>query len=233
MTTLDESGSEANTRALIARLERVPVSWWHIRARLIIGMATFFDGFDVLAMAFVLPVLAVTWELSAQQIGLILSSGFAGQLLGTLAAGWFAERFGRLRVASATIAIFSVMSLLCAFAWSATVMIAFRFVQGIGLGGEVPVAAAYISEISRAEGRGRFFTLYELVFPLGLFCAAALGYWMVPRLGWQSMFYLGATPAILVLFLRRLLPESPRWLISKGRVTEADAIVSRMERSMK
>ena len=142
MATLDESGSEANTRALNARLERVPDTWWHIRARLIIGVATFFDGFDVLTMAFVLPALAVTWELSAQQIGLILSSGFAGQLLGTLAAGWFAERFGRLRVASATIAIFSVMSLRCAFAWSATVMIAFRFVQGIGLGGEVPVAAA-------------------------------------------------------------------------------------------
>jgi putative MFS transporter len=223
--------TEAPTRVIVARLERLPVSWWHIRARLIIGVATFFDGFDLLTMTFVLPVLAVIWELSPRQIGLILSSGFAGQLVGTLASGWLAERFGRLRIASATIAIFSVMSLFCAFAWNAPSMIAFRFVQGIGLGGEVPVAATYISEIARAKGRGRFFTLYELVFPLGLLCSAVLGYWMVPSLGWQSMFYLGATPAVLVLFLRRLLPESPRWLVSKGRIAEADAVVSQMEAS--
>jgi putative MFS transporter len=96
----------------------------------------------------------------------------------------------------------------------------------------VPVAAAYISEMARAKGRGRFFALYELVFPLGLLCTAILGCWTVPRLGWQTMFYIGAVPAILVVFLRRLLPESPRWLASKGRLQEADEIVTQIEQSI-
>jgi putative MFS transporter len=217
---------------IVARLERLPVSSWHIRARVIIGIATFFDGFDLLAMTFVLPVLAVSWKLGPKEIGVILSSGFAGQLVGTLVSGWLAERFGRLRIAALTILIFAVMSLFCALAWNAQSLIVFRFIQGIGLGGEVPVAATYISEIARAKGRGRFFTLYELVFPLGLLSTAVLGYWLVPRFGWQTMFYLGAVPAILVVFLRRLLPESPRWLASKDRLKEADAIVTQIERSI-
>jgi len=227
-----DSLNSTGAQEIIARLERLPISSWHIRARVIIGIATFFDGFDLLAMTFVLPVLAVSWKIGPQEIGVILSSGFAGQLIGTLLSGWLAERFGRVRIASFTILIFAVMSLFCAMAWNAQALIVFRFIQGIGLGGEVPVAAAYISEMARAKGRGRFFALYELVFPLGLLCTAILGYWIVPTLGWQTMFYLGAVPAILVVFLRRLLPESPRWLASKGRIREADEIVSRIEQSI-
>ncbi|HEY6340949.1 MAG TPA: MFS transporter [Bryobacteraceae bacterium] len=228
------ASSSATERALtqgqiVARLERLPLSWWHIRARVIVGIATFFDAFDILAITFALPVLAELWKIAPQQIGLILSSGFAGQLVGALIAGSLAERFGRLRIAGVTIAIFAMMSLVCAFAWNPHSMMVFRFLQGIGLGGEVPVAAAYISEVAHAGNRGRFFALYELIFPLGLLSTAILGYWMVPRLGWQSMFYVGAAPALLVIFLRRLLPESPRWLASKGRLWEADAAVSRIE----
>lgn len=217
---------------IVARLERLPVSRWHVQARVVIGVATFFDGFDVLAMTFVLPVLAVEWKLAPEQIGLILSAAFAGQLLGTVTAGWLAERYGRLRVANYTILIFAASSLLCAMAWNAPMLMAMRFLQGVGLGGEVPVAATYISEIARARGRGRFFLLYELLFPIGLYCAAVLGFWLVPRWGWQSMFYIGAAPAILVFFLRRVLPESPRWLASQGRLAEADAVVRRIEQSI-
>jgi MFS transporter, putative metabolite:H+ symporter len=231
------AGSSATERALtqgqiVARLERLPLSWWHIRARVIVGIATFFDAFDILAITFALPVLTGLWKIAPQQIGLILSSGFAGQLVGALIAGSLAERFGRLRIAGVTIAIFATMSLLCAFAWNPHSMMFFRFLQGIGLGGEVPVAAAYISEVAHAGNRGRFFALYELIFPLGLLSTAILSYWMVPRLGWQSMFYAGAAPALLVIFLRRLLPESPRWLASKGRLGEADAAVARIERDI-
>ena len=224
--------ASASPQGIVARLERLPVSAWHIRARFIIGVATFFDGFDVLAITFVLPVLAVLWKLGPREIGLVLSSGFAGQFVGTSVAGWLAERFGRLRTTTATIAIFGVMSLCCAFAWSLESMLVFRFLQGIGLGGEVPVAAAYISEIAHAKNRGRFFTLYELMFPLGLLCTAVLAFWIVPWLGWRAMFYIGAAPAILVLFLRRLLPESPRWLLSKGRLEDAAAVVTGIERTI-
>jgi putative MFS transporter len=219
-------------RDIVARLERLPISSWHVRARVLIGTATFFDGFDVLVITFVLPALVPLWNLGPQQVGLILSAGFAGQLIGALLAGTAAERFGRLRVVTITIAIFSIMSMFCALAWSPESLMAFRFLQGIGLGGEVPVAAAYISEIARAKGRGRFFTFYELLFPIGLFCAAVVSFWVVPNVGWRPMFWLGALPAVLVLFLRRALPESPRWLASRGRVDEADAVVTRIEHAI-
>ena len=101
--------------------------------------------------------------------------------------------------------------------------------RDFGLGGEVPIAAVYISELARTNIRGRFVMLYELIFPVGIVAASLLGLWIVPAFGWQYMFLVGAAPAILVLFLRTVLPESPRWLASVGRLTEADAAVSLIE----
>jgi MFS transporter, putative metabolite:H+ symporter len=230
---MDQAQGVAPAAQLIAaRLDRLPVSSWHIRVRLILGIATFFDAMDLLAISFAVPAIAGPWQLSPKQIGMVISAAFAGQLVGALTAGWAAEMFGRLRTVVIATLIFSLMSLACAFAWDAQSLAAFRFIQGIGLGGEVPVATAYIIEMARERGRGRFYILYELVFVVGLVAAALLGTVMVPRLGWQSMFYLGAVPALLAVVLMRLLPESPRWLANQGRVTEADEIVSRIEREI-
>jgi MFS transporter, putative metabolite:H+ symporter len=220
----------STTGDVVARIERLPTSWWHVKARIIIGTATFFDAFDALAIASVLPAIAPLWKLSPQQIGFLISAGFVGQLIGALLFGWVSERFGRMTAMIWSIAIFAVMSLVCAFAWDYGSLVLFRTIQGIGLGGEVPVAATYISEITRAKGRGRFVLLYELVFPVGLVGASLAGLWIVPRFGWQYMFVLGAVPAILALVLRRLLPESPRWLAVRGRSAEAEAAVATIER---
>jgi putative MFS transporter len=225
-------GTASAAQLIAARLDRLPVSSWHIRVRLILGIATFFDAVDLLAISFALPAIVGPWQLSPQQIGMVISAAFAGQLIGALIAGWAAEVFGRLRTVVIAIAIFSVMSFACAFAWDAQSLAVFRFIQGIGLGGEVPVATTYIIELAREQGRGRFYILYELVFVFGLVAAALLGYVMVPRLGWESMFYLGAVPAVLAVFLTRLLPESPRWLASQGRVAEAEKIVSQIEQQI-
>jgi MFS transporter, putative metabolite:H+ symporter len=214
---------------ILARLERLPITSWHVRARMIVGAATFFDAFDVLTISVVLPVLAVQWRLNPSRVGLLISTGFAGQLAGAFLFGWAAEKFGRLRAMTWSIAIFACMSLACAFTWNYASLFFCRTIQGIGIGGEVPIAATYINELSKARGRGRFFLLYEIVFGMGLTSAGLVGYWAVPRIGWQSMFILGALPAFLALFLRRLLPESPRWLLSKGRLAEADRVVRDME----
>ena len=219
-------GSEAD---ITARLERMPPGRWHVRARLILGTGTFFDAFDLLAMTFALPVLAATWKMPPTLTGVVLSAAFLGQLVGALLAGWLADRFGRLATANLTIALFSLISLACVFAWSPASLIVFRFLQGIGLGGEVPVATTYIMELAPARGRGRFYTLYELVFAFGLIVAGFAGAVLVPRLGWQSMFVLGALPALLTIVLRRLLPESPRWLALHGRAAEADRAVRMIE----
>jgi len=104
-----------------------------------------------------------------------------------------------------------------------------RVVQGIGIGGEMPVAAAYISELSKARGRGRFFMLYEMIFPVGLMATSQIGAWVVPAWGWETMFLIGGIPGLIVTFLLLRLPESPRWLISRGRLTEAERIVEQIE----
>lgn len=93
----------------------------------------------------------------------------------------------------------------------------------------MPVAAAYISELSPARGRGRFFLLYEMIFPVGLMAAGQAGAWLVPNWGWQSIFLVGGIPCVVVAVLLARLPESPRWLIAQGRVAEATRIIEQME----
>jgi len=215
---------------IVGRIERVPFSRFHLKARLIIGAATFFDGFDALAIAYVLPVLIRMWRLSPVEIGNLISIGFVGQLVGALFFGWLAERRGRMLSLQLSVALFSVCSFCAAFSWNYTVLFLFRTLQGLGLGGEVPIAGAYINEISKARGRGRFVMLYEMVFSIGLVAAAVLGSVIVPTLGWRAMFFIGAVPAVLVGAMRWMLPESPRWLASQGRLEEADRIVAGIER---
>jgi putative MFS transporter len=219
------------TADLVARLERVPVTAWHIRARLIIGSATFFDAFDALSIAFVAPILRDLWSLSSKEVSYLFSVSYAGQLVGALFFSWLAERVGRIRAVAAAIFLMSALGIACAEANSFSTMLACRFAQGIGIGGEMPVAAAYIGELSRAQGRGRFFLLYEMIFPIGLMATGQVAWWLVPMLGWQSMFFAGAAPGLLVAVLVLRLRESPRWLMSKGRHAEASAIVAEIEAS--
>ena len=214
---------------IVARIERLPTSWWQVKARIIVGAATFFDAFDALAIASVLPVVAPLWKLTQPQIGFLISAGFLGQLVGALLFGWLAEHHGRMTAMIWSIALFSMMSLVCAFAFDYWSLLVLRAIQGIGLGGEVPVAAVFISELAKAKGRGRFVLLYELVFPIGLVAASLVGLWVVPRLGWQYMFAIGALPGLIALLLRRLLPESPRWLAVRGRHSEAEAAMAYIE----
>jgi putative MFS transporter len=216
---------------LLARMENVPFSRWHAKARVIMGSATFFDAFNSLSLAFALPILITLWHISPRQSGLLIASSYVGQLAGALLFSWLAEKFGRIPSATAGSAIMAAMTLGCALARNFPTLFACRFVQGIGIGGEMPVAAAYISELSRARGRGRFFLLYEMIFPVGLMAAGQLGAWLVPAFGWQSIFLLGSVPCLIIALLVARLPESPRWLISQGRLVEASAIVQQMEDS--
>src|ERR1700726_2612315 len=224
-------GRESDAAALIARMEQVPFSRWHMKARLIMGSATFFDAFNALSLAFALPTLIRLWHISPQQSGLLISTSYIGQLAGALVFSALAEKVGRIRGTTAAIAIMSIMSFGCALAGNFSTLLACRLVQGIGIGGEMPVAATYINELSRAHGRGRFFLLYEMIFPLGLMATGQIGAWLVPAYGWRSIFLLGGIPGLLITFLVARLPESPRGLISKGRIREAEAIVEQIEAS--
>ena len=116
---------------------------------MIVGIATFFDAYTILAIAFAMPQLVSEWNLTPAEVGLIISAGYVGQLLGAVIFGSLAEKIGRLKTLFITILLFVSMDAACLFAWSGVSMMAFRFLQGIGTGGEVPVASAYISEFFR------------------------------------------------------------------------------------
>jgi putative MFS transporter len=176
-----------------------------------------------------MPQLVSEWKLTSTEVGMIISAGYVGQLFGAVLFGSLAEKIGRLKTLFITIVLFVSMDMACLFAWSAASMMVFRFLQGVGTGGEVPVASAYINEFIGAEKRGRFFLLYEVIFPIGLMFAGMAGYFLVPIYGWKAMFIVGLIPSVLTIPLRWLMPESPRWLASKGRTAEADAVVKSLE----
>ena len=214
---------------VVARLERLPVTSRLMLLRVIVGVATFFDAYTVLAIAFALPQLVSEWKLTPTEVGMIISAGYVGQLFGAVVFGWLAEKIGRLKTLFITIVLFTSMDIACLFAWSGASMMVFRFLQGVGTGGEVPVASAYINEFIGAEKRGRFFLLYEVIFPIGLMFAGMAGYFLVPLYGWKAMFIVGLIPSVLTIPLRWFMPESPRWLASKGRFAEANAVVKLLE----
>jgi putative MFS transporter len=223
---------DSNVADIVARIERLPNSRWHLKVRSIIGVAWFFDAFDALAIAYVLPALIGMWKMTPLEIGSLIAIGFAGQAVGSLFFGWLAEKIGRLPCAVITLVIFTIFSLACAYAWSLQSLMLLRFIQGIGLGGEIPVMAAYINEIANSGRRGRFTLMTQLTFSIGLFVVALVGVWAVPVLGWHSMFIIGALPAILALPMRMLMPESPRWLASQGRGKEASDVLDKIEREI-
>ncbi len=217
---------------IVARIERLPVSRWHHWMRSIVGTAMFFDAFDAIAIAYVLPVLIPLWKLGPQEIGGMISIGYAGQVVGSLLFGWLGERIGRIPTAIITIALFSLASLACVFADSYQALLWLRLVQGVGLGGETPPMHAYINEFAKAEQRARFTLVFQLGFAFGILGASLAGAWVVPTLGWRWMFILGTVPALLTVPLRWMLPESPRWLASRGRFEEADRVLSRIEQTI-
>jgi len=222
ITTSDQTG-------LLARLERLPFSRLHRRARIVMGSATFLDAFDALSLAFVLPILISLWKISPQQVGFLIGASYIGQLGGALLFSRLAERYGRIYSAAGATLLMSVMSLGCALSGNFLALFLCRLIQGIGVGGEMPVAAAYISEFAKARGRGRFFMLYEMIFPVGLMMTGQVAAVLVPLLGWKIMFLFSGIPGLFICLLLLRLPESPRWLISRGRIVEAEEIIRRVE----
>ncbi len=235
MSSIAASGSAADRQIsaeaaeIVARLERVPIGSFHNRARLIVGSCNFFDGFDNMAISFILPVLVPLWHIAPVDTGFLISFGFLGSLLGALTFASVAERWGRMQALILSVALFAGGSFLSAFAPNFTVLAALRILTGFGLGGELPVGISYINEFAHARTRGRFSLLYQFSYSVGMAAVALFANGIVPTVGWQGMFIIGALPAVVIIFLRMGLPESPRWLANNGRYKEADAIVTKIE----
>src|SRR5437867_4347612 len=190
-----------------------------------------FDAMDVLMLSFLLTPIRGEFKLDATGVGLVASATFVGMFIGAAAAGRLADRYGRRAVFTVTLVIFSLGSLLSAIAPTFETLLAARIIAGLGLGGELPVAATLVSELSPRAQRGRMIVLLESFWAYGTILAGIVAITVVANYGWRWGFAVGALPALYVAYLRRALPESPRYLAEKGRATEADAIVRRVERA--
>ena len=217
---------------VLERLEKLPVGSFHYKLLVVTGLGWLFDSMDTGLISFVLPILAKEWGLTPEQVGWIGSIGLIGMALGAVLAGTIADRFGRKNVFAATVILYSVATGLCAVAWSYESLLFFRFLVGFGLGGELPVAATLMSEYAPSHLRGRFIVLLESFWGVGWLVAALISYLLIPKFGWHIAFIIGALPALYVFLIRLHMPESIRYLLSKGKVDEARKIILTLEKKL-
>ncbi len=221
----------ADSASRAARLDRLPFTREHTRLVVGSGLGWALDAMDVGLISFVMAALAVQWSLSPTQLSWIGSIGFVGMALGATLGGLLADRIGRRQVFATTLLVFGLATGAAALSWSVGALLVFRFLIGLGLGAELPVASTLVSEFAPARLRGRVVVALEAFWAVGWLLAAVLGYLVVPRsdAGWRWALALGAVPALYTVVVRRTLPESVRFLELRGREAEAEAAVRRFE----
>lgn len=214
-----------------ARIERLPFARFHKHLLLMGGLGYMFDAMDAAVLAFILPVLRVEWGLTSVQIGLLGSSTFIGFFFGALLAGTLGDLIGRRAVMMWALALYCVASLVSAWVDSWPPFFAARVIAGMGTGAESAIIAPYLAEFVARRFRGSFTGALAGFFSFGFVAAALLGYFIVPAhaSGWRIVLVITALPVVMLLWWRRALPESPRWLESRGRTAEAEAVLDRIE----
>ena len=189
----------------------------------------FFDGFDIYVAGAVLGATLKSGFSTMGQNAEFVSVTFLGMMLGAFFTGFLGDRYGRRFTYQANLAIFGLASIAAAFAPSMRVLILLRFVMGAGLGAENVVGYATMTEFVPPQTRGKWLGIVSVFVVSGLPVTGLLGTLIIPHFGWRVMFVLGGLGAMVVWYLRKALPESPRWLESIGRSEEADAILRTIE----
>jgi putative MFS transporter len=219
----------------VGRLDRLPVGPWHRRLTAIVGIGAFFDLYEVFLGGVLAAALAESWQLSGTEKSWLIASGFLGMFVGANVLSVLADRFGRRKMFLVNLGMYSLFSLACAFAQDATQLSVLRFLAGLGLGAELVLVDTYLAEFLPRKVRGRYIAwAYTLGF-VGVPVAALLGARLVAKHelfgidGWRWLLVAGALGAAFIQLLRTRLPESPRWLASRGRTAEADAVVRDIE----
>jgi putative MFS transporter len=223
------AGNEQKSAELVTRLERLPFSRWHRNFFVLSFFGIMFDAMDFALFGAALPPIAREFGLGPAQAGLLATVGLVGAFLGALFWGTLSDYIGRRTSFQATVGIFALFTGLVAASWNVLSLSIFRFLSNFGLGGEVPVTTTLASEFSPSRIRGAMAGNILAAFPLGLVVAALLSLAIIPNFGWRALFVVGLVPAVLLFFVRRYMPESVRYLLSKGKVTEAERTVEHIE----
>ena len=204
---------------------------WGVQGRIFVigGLGYMFDAWDVALNGFLTPLLGTEFGLSTGQRGLVGTANLVGMAVGAVAWGTIADRMGRKKAFSITLAIFALFSVLGALSPNWEVFLVLRFLAGVGLGGCIPVDYAIVSEFSPRKQRGRVLAAMDGWWPIGATLAGVTATFLVPVAGnWRWMLTLMVLPAVLLFWVRRGVPESPLYLARTGREAEARAVIDEL-----
>jgi MFS transporter, putative metabolite:H+ symporter len=213
-----------------ARLDRLPISSFHYRIFWLVGAGMFFDGYDLYVAGSVLAATISSKFSTGPQNLQFISLTFVGMTIGAFVTGFIGDWKGRRFTYQINLLIFGLASLAAAFAQDMTQLIICRFVQGLGLGAEIVVGYSTLTEFVPPKTRGRWLSLMVFLVVAGFPATSLLGYLIVPTWGWRPLFAIAGVGALIVWYLRKALPESPRWLEAQGRTQEAEALMQAIEK---
>lgn len=231
---------QTRAAAILARLDRLPATRniWRLIALLSLG--GMFELYDLFMTAYVIPGLMKAGLLANVKVSifagpaLFVAATFFGLFIGTLFFGYFADKYGRRTIFTYSMLWYSAATLVMAFQTSGLGVALWRLIAGIGIGVELVTIDTYLSELVPKSMRGRAFAFNQAVQFCVVPIVAFISYLLVPISpfgvdGWRWVVLIGSTGALIVWFIRRAVPESPRWLINQGRLDEADAVTSAIE----
>lgn len=212
-----------------ARLDRLPIGSFHRRILILIGLGMFLDACDIYLAGGVLGALVASHWSTLALNAWFQSATFMGMLAGTLLAGYLGDRFGRRFSYQINLLIFGLASIAASFAPSMKVLIAMRFIMGVGMGAEIVVGYSSLAEFMPRGRRGFYVAVLSVITNAAVPIVGLGGAWVIPAFGWRTLFAVIGMGALLVWLLRKNMPESPRWLESRGRVQEAEAQMAAIE----
>ncbi len=215
---------------LLDQIDQATMTRLHRRLAWSAGLGIFLDGYDIMIIGAVLLLLKKQWHLDAHAVGYLGSAALAGAFAGALIGGRIADRFGRKAIYLIDLLTFFLAAILCASAWNIASLVAFRFLLGVGIGADYPLSATYMAEFMPTVKRGGVITWTFGLWTAGAIFAGLVGFALV-HLGpwaWRLMFLVGAAPALLVVWLRQSLPESPRWYLRRGQVEQATSVLRQL-----
>lgn len=222
--------------SIASRIERLPVSGFHRRFIALISLGGWFDFYDIFMMAYIGAALQDSRMLTLEQFSHMIAAGFSGMFFGTIVFGMGSDYFGRRTSFVMMLLIYSFCTLFGAFAASAWGLIVWRGLAGVGIGAELVVIDTYVTEMLPSKARGRYVAITQLVGFSAIPVVALLSNLLVPTHwlmeGWRWVMVIGGVGALFAWYIRRRLPESPRWCEARGRHEEAHAIMVEIERKV-
>ena len=232
----DSTSSVTTQYSIASRIERLPLSKFHRRFIALISLGAWFDFYDIFMMAYIGAALQHSQMLTLEQFSHMIAAGFSGMFVGTIVFGMGSDYFGRRMSFVLMLLIYSFCTLFGAFAPNAWALIVWRGLAGVGIGAELVVIDTYVTEMLPSKARGRYVAITQLVGFTAIPVVAFLSKLLVPTHwlleGWRWVMVIGGVGALFAWYIRRRLPESPRWCEARGQQQEAEAIMQEIEREV-